>query len=217
MKNNILISVGIVLILIIAFQSYHLTKLSKQVSELSRGKADAQQPMARLQPPASHKPKSKPKQTDPNSPFGFQQFNNDKWNPFADMQRMQNEMNRMLGDFRSQFRSAPGGSDPFQGFSISPSVDLRDEGDHYVAVADIPNSDESNINVKLQGNRLIISAETKGQKKTDPGKSGGHVLRSERFAGRFERVINLPSPVEADKMKTDYKDGVLTVTIPKRK
>jgi HSP20 family protein len=210
MKNNVLISIGIVLILIIAFQSYHLTRLSKQVNELTKGNGGSQ-PMAQLQPPSA----SKPKQTDPHS--FFKQFDDDNWNPFKEMQRMQNEMNQMLGDFRSQFRSAPGGDDPSQGFSVSPSVDLRDEGDHYVAMADIPNSDESNINVKLQGNRLIISAETKGQHKAGPGKSGGLVLRSERFAGRFKRVIDLPAPVEADKMKTDYKDGVLTVTIPKKK
>lgn len=212
MKNNILISVGVVLILIIAFQSYHLTRLSKQVSELSKGNTDSQS-LAQLQPPSS----SKPTQTDPNSLFNFRRFDDDNWNPFEEMQRMQNEMNRMLGDFRSQFRATPGGSDPFQGFSFSPSVDLREDGDNYVVVADIPNADESNINVKLQDNRLIISAETKGQQKTDPAKNSGQVLRSERFAGRFQRVIDLPSPVDGDKMKTDYKDGVLTVTIPKRK
>jgi len=210
MKNNILISVGVVLILIIAFQSYHLLRLSRQVNELSKGDSGPS-PLAQLQSPSAP---SNPGQNNPNSLFhGF----DNSWNPFEEMQRMQNEMNQMLGNFRSQFRSVPGGSDPFQGFSFSPSVDLREDGDQYVVVADIPNSDESNINVKLEDNRLIISAETKGQQKTDPGKNSGQVLRSERFAGRFERMIDLPSPVDGDKMKTDYKNGVLTVTIPKKK
>lgn len=210
MKNNILISVGVVLILIIAYQSYHLTKLSKQVNELSRGNTETS-PLAQLQPPSS----SNPKQADPNSLFDFRRFDDDNWNPFQEIQRMQNEMNKMMGDFRAQFRGAPGGADPFQGFSFSPSVDLREEDDRYVVVADIPNSDESNINVKLQDNRLVISAATKGKRKADPGKNS--MLRNERFAGRFERVIDLPSPVDGDRMKTDYKDGVLTVTLPKRK
>lgn len=216
MKNNILISVGVVLILIIAFQSYHLTQLSRQVNELSKVRPDADsdsQPLAQLQPPSTNKPGK----SDPNSLFNFHRFDDDNWNPFEEIQRMQNEMNKMLGDFRSQFRSTPGGSDPFQGFNFSPSVDLREEGDRYVVVADIPNSDESNINVTLENNRLVISAETKGQQKMDPGKNSGLMLRSERFAGRFKRVIDLPSPVDGDKMKTDYKNGVLTVTIPKMK
>ncbi|MFN3409626.1 MAG: Hsp20/alpha crystallin family protein, partial [Limisphaerales bacterium] len=67
------------------------------------------------------------------------------------------------------------------------------------------------IEVTLHEGALNIAGERKAEQKVEEG--GLH--RSERFFGRFQRTITLPAPVAVDKVKADYKDGILTVTLPK--
>jgi HSP20 family protein len=65
--------------------------------------------------------------------------------------------------------------------------------------------------VALQDGALVISGERIAEKVGD----GVEVHRQERFYGKFQRALTLPAPVAADKVKAQYKDGVLTVTLPK--
>jgi HSP20 family protein len=67
------------------------------------------------------------------------------------------------------------------------------------------------IEVSLQDGALVISGERKEEKVTE----GTEVHRQERFYGRFSRALTLPSAVAGDKVKAQYKDGILTVTLPK--
>ena len=150
-------------------------------------------------------------QASPDTPPQASPWSRD-WNPFEEMQRMQNEMNKIFGDMRSQLHQTPDFNNFLKPFQFSPNVDIKEEDERFVVTADIPGSDAANIEVKLQDNHLSISANT-----TKSAKHNGGILRSERFIGKFERSITLPSPVVADKMKTDYKDGVLTVISPKQK
>jgi HSP20 family protein len=70
---------------------------------------------------------------------------------------------------------------------------------------------KEDIDVTLHDGALTISGERKSDEKFDDAQ----VYRSERFVGRFQRTISLPASVAADKIKAQYKDGVLTVTLPK--
>jgi HSP20 family protein len=63
----------------------------------------------------------------------------------------------------------------------------------------------------LQDGSLIIS----GERKAETVKEGVEVHRQERYYGKFQRALTLPAPVAGDKVKAQYKDGVLTVTLPK--
>ncbi len=54
-----------------------------------------------------------------------------------------------------------------------------------------------------------------GERKSETKHEDGEVYRAERFFGRFQRTVTLPAPVAADKVKAQYKDGVLTITLPK--
>ena len=67
------------------------------------------------------------------------------------------------------------------------------------------------LGVSLQDGALVISGERKAEKVED----GVEIHRQERFYGKFQRALTLPAPVAADKVKAQYKDGVLTVTLPK--
>ena len=70
---------------------------------------------------------------------------------------------------------------------------------------------KEDIEVSLNDGMLSISGERKGETKSE----GAEVYRSERFFGRFQRNVAFPAAVAADKIQAAYKDGVLTVTLPK--
>jgi len=200
MTQKVAIGFGLVLLLIVIIQSIFLYRMSGQVDKLGQTTASSTQ--------LSDKPLSKPIQ--PNNPLNS--WNDKDWNPFEEMQRMQNEMNRIFGDMRSNFYRSPGFDNMFKSFSFSPTLDMREEDDQFVIKVDIPGSDASNINVQIEDQQLTISATTN---KSNNDKNSGQTFRSERFMGQFKRSVTLPAPVLADKMKTDYQDGVLTITVPK--
>jgi len=201
MNQKIVIGIGILLLVVVVVQSVFLYRMSGQVDQLSQNSA----PLNQLPDTPFNSPAFPPGSS------LFSPKGND-WNPFEEMQRMQNEMNKIFGDMLSQLHQSPGFDDLTKPFSFSPSVDVKEEDNRFVITADIPGSDESNINVKVDGQRLTISAKTR---KSSENKDNGNMFRSERFIGQFERSVTLPAPVLAEKMKTDYKDGVLTIILPK--
>ncbi len=147
------------------------------------------------------------------SPFDdpwFRRFDNR--DPFADIQRMQWEMERFIDETFRRF----GVDRSWHNMDgvITPGLDLRDEGDHYVAVVDIPGADKDAINIELNDRTLRISAQQHQENKRTDDK--GNVIFQERRSGMFQRMVTLPEPVSASGMKSDYKDGVLTITIPKQ-
>ena len=91
-------------------------------------------------------------------------------------------------------------------------MDLVDEGDRYVVRLDVPGAENSKIDVSLEDQTLSVEAVSKFE---DEQKEKDQVLRKERRMGRFHRQISLPEPVDSGSMETNYKDGVLTVTIKK--
>jgi HSP20 family protein len=104
---------------------------------------------------------------------------------------------------------------PLGSLSKSPDVDLQDKPDHYLVTVNAPGADQSAISVKLEGQLLHITIKTEQGKDDQDDKDNDYRYR-ERFVGEFQRVLTLPGPADAAKMKTDYKNGVLTITIPKR-
>lgn len=78
-----------------------------------------------------------------------------------------------------------------------------------------PGADESSVNVKLDDQRLHISIKTE-QAKNETDDKNGHYQYRERFMGELERVITLPGPADATKIATNFRNGVLTITIPKK-
>ncbi len=175
-------------------------------------------------PPGYYPPQGSPYYYPPNqppawgyrSPFDdpwFHQYGQRDWDPFAEIERMQREMDQLIQDTFARF----GVDRDFAHMHnvITPGLDLRDEGDHYVAVVDIPGADKDAINIKLDERRLSISAEQHQENKRTDDK--GNVIFQERRSGMFKRMVMLPEPVSASGMKSEYKDGVLTITIPKQK
>jgi HSP20 family protein len=93
----------------------------------------------------------------------------------------------------------------------APAFDVYEEKDNYVVKAELPGLKKEDINVSLHDGDLVIS----GERKHDAKIEGTEVYRAERFFGKFQRTVSLPPAVAVNNVKAEYKDGILTVTLPK--
>jgi len=93
----------------------------------------------------------------------------------------------------------------------TPVLDMHEDKDKIVVMAELPGMKREDIDVSLHDGSLSISGERRSEGKYE----SAEVHRAERFVGRFQRTVTLPSPVAADKVKAQYHDGVLTITLPK--
>ncbi|MBV8902931.1 MAG: Hsp20/alpha crystallin family protein [Acidobacteriia bacterium] len=94
----------------------------------------------------------------------------------------------------------------------SPAVDVYENGNELVLKADLPEIDPKNVGIQLENGTLTL----KGERKFEEQKKSQAYHRIERGYGTFVRAFTLPETVDAEKVKADYKNGVLTVTLPKK-
>jgi HSP20 family protein len=126
-------------------------------------------------------------------------------NPFAELDRMQREMERLFGE--RSFR--PGW--PALHAGVFPSVNVTEDKEHYFVRAELPGMEADDLDIQAAGGSVTISGERKF------GVEGDNVRyhRREREAGRFSRIINLPEGADTENVKAGLSDGVLTLTIGK--
>ena len=93
----------------------------------------------------------------------------------------------------------------------APALDVHEDADKFSIRVELPGLKREDIGVSLQDGALVIS----GERKSEKVEEGVEIHRQERFYGKFQRALTLPAPVAADKVKAQYKDGILTVTLPK--
>jgi HSP20 family protein len=92
-----------------------------------------------------------------------------------------------------------------------PSVDLHEEENQLVLKAELPGMKKEDIDISLHGDVLTLS----GERKEEAVHEKAEVYRAERFLGKFQRTLTLPIAVDGSKVQASYKDGILTVTLPK--
>ena len=92
-----------------------------------------------------------------------------------------------------------------------PAVNLADTEKEFVATVELPGLEEKDIDLRMMGNQLTISAE----RKWEDEKKGKEFHRVESQFGRFERSVTLPENIKVGACDALYKKGVLTITIPK--
>ncbi len=115
---------------------------------------------------------------------------------FGRLSNLQDELDRLFESPRSNWL---------------PALDVQEDKDNYVVHTELPGLKREDIEVTLHDGALLISGERKAEAKQE----GVEIHRQERYYGKFQRALTLPEPVAADKIKAEYKDGVLTVTLPK--
>jgi HSP20 family protein len=100
---------------------------------------------------------------------------------------------------------------PIKGGELFPNVDISETPQQYNIRAEIPGMKKEDIKISINKNCLTMSGEKKEEKKTD----GEKFHRMESYYGSFQRSFVLPDGIKADKVEAGFKDGVLTVTVPK--
>ena len=118
------------------------------------------------------------------------------WPTFGRLASLQDELNRLFDS-------------PVEGWT--PALDVHEDKESYTVRVELPGMKREEIEVSLQDGALIIS----GERKTETRKDDTEVHRQERFYGKFSRALTFPTAVAGDKVKAAYKDGILTVTVPK--
>jgi HSP20 family protein len=93
----------------------------------------------------------------------------------------------------------------------SPALDLYQSNDNLIAVVELPGMRKEDIEISLHDGTLTISGERKRENSSNDDKAE----RTERYVGTFRRSIALPTRVDAGKVSATYRDGILTVTLPK--
>lgn len=121
--------------------------------------------------------------------------------------RIQKSVGNNSDETRSQ-------SSPLYGIEekVSPSADLQETKENYIVTVDLPGMDKEKIRIELRYNVLAISG---SRERLHEEKPGDKIIRQELSRGEFYRSFTLPGPVESDKTKAKYENGVLTVILIK--
>ncbi len=126
------------------------------------------------------------------------------WDPFDELERMRDRINRMLG------AGWPTGFQGMRGLE-APSVDVQEQGNDVIVTADMPGLTRDEIKVDVTPDNVL---EISGQKRTEKEQPEKGFVRHERSYTGYYRAIRLPAPVDKSKAKATYNNGVLSVTLP---
>jgi HSP20 family protein len=132
-----------------------------------------------------------------------------RWNPIREMATMQNMMDRLFEDWRPFLDESRVGLP-----ANALALDVHEDDQNYVITTELPGVKPDQIQVRQEGDYLVIEGETRDEQESDE-KNGRRALIKERRFGRYSRRLRLPQDVNFDKAEASYQDGVLTLTLPK--
>ena len=143
--------------------------------------------------------------------------NNDKWDPLAEIDRMQSDIDRAIQRTQQQFRIGSFHLPDLttgQGAGYTSALDVRDRGDHFEVHADLPNTDRKDVKVTAEGDREVhVNVTQHEERKSDA--NGGQATYRE--FGSYDQLVTLPEAADMKDMKVDNRNGELIITIPKAK
>jgi HSP20 family protein len=134
-----------------------------------------------------------------------------RWEPFREFSTMQDRMNRMNRLFRESY-SPEGPEEALTTTSFAPPVDIYEDGHHIALKLEVPGIDEKDIDVRMEGNTLVVH----GERKIEKEEKEENFRRIERQYGSFTRSFTLPSAVDPGQVSAHYDRGVLKINLAKR-
>jgi len=130
-----------------------------------------------------------------------------RYEPFRGLSTLHDQVNRLFNETR--FR---GPSEDSAITTWAPGVDIYETPNELVVKADLPGVDEKDIDIRVENNLLTI----RGERKFEKNVAEDNYLRVERTYGTFSRSFSLPNTINPEAIHAEYKNGVLTVNLPKR-
>jgi HSP20 family protein len=131
-----------------------------------------------------------------------------KWDPFRDVAALQDRINRIFSESFGRSRDI---DDEVSLYDWRPPVDIYETADGIVLKVELPGVNKDEVSVEVKDNVLTL----KGERLLDPEIEDDDYYRKERSFGKFNRSFSLQEPIKPDLIKASFKDGVLTVEIPR--
>lgn len=131
-----------------------------------------------------------------------------QWRPFREIARLRQEMDRLWDEYFGPGRRA---LQPLEETWV-PAVDVAESADKITVKAEIPGLEPKDIEISMVGDTLTI----KGEKKVEREEKEENYHLIERSYGSFSRSMKMPAAVDPDKVEATYKNGVLTIILPKK-
>jgi len=128
-----------------------------------------------------------------------------RWDPFRELARVEEEMNRSLGDGRLLFRAG-------ESVGWTPACDIYEDGDEIVVRAELAGVEPKDVQIRFENGVLTL----KGERKLEKEEKRENYHRVELTYGTFTRGFSLPASIDAEKIRAESKHGVLLVHLPKK-
>jgi HSP20 family protein len=132
-----------------------------------------------------------------------------RWEPFRDLVSTQDRFNQLFND---TFARAFGDQQEVSPHTWVPPVDIYETGDSLVLQAELPGINPDEVEIRVEDSTLYL----KGERKFEKEVKEESLHRVERSYGTFMRSFSLPSTIDSEKVKAEYDNGILTLTMPKR-
>jgi HSP20 family protein len=126
----------------------------------------------------------------------------ERWDPLREMESLQRRMSRL---FEQMMPWEDGG------LALLPSVEMDETAEEIHLKLEVPGLEAKDLDIEVSENSVSIAGERKEESKTE--EKG--IVRSEFHYGKFERIIPLTTRIKNDQVKAEYKNGILTLTLPK--
>ncbi|MFA5168617.1 MAG: Hsp20/alpha crystallin family protein [Candidatus Omnitrophota bacterium] len=197
-----------VLAIVVLLQAVVLMNQSHQQAALKKKQSEAIVLSQEATPVVHPRPHRMASRVPSVSPRGF--VNEDPWEAFDNMSRRMNSLIQHAFTFGSPLFQNTSQS---TGFDFTPAVDLEETKDAYIVKSDLPGLEKDKIDLTVKENVLTIEGVRETTSQTQDQKGGYYA--QERSYGSFARSLSLPGPVDESKIVAAYKNGVLTITLPK--
>ncbi|GAB1543231.1 Hsp20/alpha crystallin family protein [Scytonema sp. NUACC21] len=126
------------------------------------------------------------------------------WQPFKELETLRRQMDQVFDELTAQTSDT-------SATTWGPAVELIDAGDNLIFKAQLPGVSTRDLDVQVTRDAVSLS----GERQRQHGSNDVNYLHSEFRYGKFQRIVNLPVAVQNDKVQADYRDGILTLTLPK--
>ncbi len=135
-----------------------------------------------------------------------------KWNPAKELLNFEREFNKIFNTFGSRFGlTGSETNEEYENAVWMPLTDIIEDEDNFVLRLDLPGVNKDDVKISYADGQLSISGERKQEKESKDSR----YHRVERTYGKYFRSFTLPSKIKEDKIDAKFKDGQLTITVPK--
>ncbi|HTP53338.1 MAG TPA: Hsp20/alpha crystallin family protein [Anaeromyxobacteraceae bacterium] len=128
-----------------------------------------------------------------------------RWDPLRELARLQEEMNRSLGDDRLQFRAG-------DSVGWTPACDIYEDGEEIVVRAELAGVEPADVELRFENGVLTL----KGERKLEKEDRRENYHRLELSYGTFTRAFSMPATIDSEKIRAESKQGVLHIHLPKK-